>query len=135
MPVYAKLSTEPLQTVDAYILKQALWRINACTQSPADSILELLQPNATRTALLVNEANQIDGGNWRLGGLDTKELAGVNAKRPAKPANLIRRVTTPKLTVVTLNIPNAFGRNTHLVRRVMVSESRTLTKLAEAECR
>jgi hypothetical protein len=61
MPVYAKLSAEPLQTVNGHVLKQTLWRLNACTQTPTDGVLELLQSNATAATLLVNEANELDG--------------------------------------------------------------------------
>ncbi len=61
MPVYAKLSAEPLQTINADVLKQPLWRLYARAQPPTDSILELLQSNATGTTLLVNEAHQLGG--------------------------------------------------------------------------
>jgi hypothetical protein len=59
--MYAKLSAEPLQTVNGHILKQTVGRLNARSQPPTDSILELLQRDATGTTLLVNEAHQLGG--------------------------------------------------------------------------
>ena len=46
MPIYAKLSAKPLQAVNAHVLKQAVWRVNALAQTPANYVLELLQSDS-----------------------------------------------------------------------------------------
>jgi len=60
MPINGKLSAEPLQPVNAYILKQTLRWFDARVQAPADNVPELLQADGSQPALFVNQTHQLN---------------------------------------------------------------------------